>query len=330
MVSVGILLLLVAHVSGFFPTLRSSVFRSERVLSRDNGASRAEAMWVKGCCKTTSRLCAMAEATSTADETPVVPVAGDEGYSFIRDELRQYAMQLHTKDQSPKEGQQPAQAPVKDWTPSLDNYMAFLTDSLAVYGCMEEVVSSKPALAAAFSDTGLERTTALKRDIAWLSQGTCYMYLLLHVIARLSYCYMRSLLLGFKCGVVVEAAKKTASSNPNPAPLHSSPSSPPPPPPLHTIPTHIAHTTLSVRLPVRVCPWHQRTAGRGAGCQLCSLPAVHTGRPASLPVPLLQPLLCAHSWRPHDWQKGVCVSYIPTPTPYVPSLCVIPSNTHTH
>jgi hypothetical protein len=68
-------------------------------------------------------MCVTAEATRTADEAPVVPAGGDESYSFIRDELRRHAMTLHTTDQAPKEGKQPAQTPVKDWTPSLDDYM---------------------------------------------------------------------------------------------------------------------------------------------------------------------------------------------------------------
>jgi hypothetical protein len=35
---------------------------------------------------------------------------------------------------------------------------------------MEEVVDSSPALAAVFSHTGLERTDALRRDMAWISR----------------------------------------------------------------------------------------------------------------------------------------------------------------
>ena len=99
----------------------------------------------------------------------VTPVAGEEGYSFIRDELRSYAMKLHTKDQAPREGQQPAQTPVKDWTPGLDNYLCFLADSLAVYECMDAIVRSNPTLVGDFGHTGLERAQALKRDITWIT-----------------------------------------------------------------------------------------------------------------------------------------------------------------
>lgn len=34
---------------------------------------------------------------------------GSKEKSFIQDELRPYAMKLHTRDQAPKEGQQPSQ-----------------------------------------------------------------------------------------------------------------------------------------------------------------------------------------------------------------------------
>ena len=46
------------------------------------------------------------EKTDASTDTAETPKVGDAGYSFIRDELRAYAMRLHTKDQSPKEGQQ--------------------------------------------------------------------------------------------------------------------------------------------------------------------------------------------------------------------------------
>jgi heme oxygenase (biliverdin-producing, ferredoxin) len=47
--------------------------------------------------------------------------------------------------------------------------MCFLTDSLAVYTCMETIVASRPELAC-FVDTGLERSGALKRDLVWITE----------------------------------------------------------------------------------------------------------------------------------------------------------------
>ena len=38
-------------------------------------------------------------------------------------------MKLHTRDQSPKEGQQPAEKPVAKWEPGRAEYLQFLVDS---------------------------------------------------------------------------------------------------------------------------------------------------------------------------------------------------------
>lgn len=90
-------------------------------------------------------------------------------YSFVRDDLRTYAMKLHTRDQSPKEGQQKAETPFTKWEPSRSNYLQFLVDSLEVYQTLEELTHQHPALAA-FQTTGLERSKALKEDFAWMVQ----------------------------------------------------------------------------------------------------------------------------------------------------------------
>ena len=39
------------------------------------------------------------------------------------------AMKLHTRDQAPKEGQQPAEKPVSKWEPGREEYLQFLVDS---------------------------------------------------------------------------------------------------------------------------------------------------------------------------------------------------------
>jgi hypothetical protein len=43
-------------------------------------------------------------------------------YSFVNDELRAYAMRLHTRDQAPREGQQAAQKPFTKWEVISDDY----------------------------------------------------------------------------------------------------------------------------------------------------------------------------------------------------------------
>lgn len=100
-----------------------------------------------------------------ADTAPAVPAE----YSFVRDDLRTYAMKLHTRDQAPKEGQQKAETPFTKWEPERSHYLQFLVDSLAVYETLEELVQQYPALAP-FRATGLERASVLREDIAWLQQ----------------------------------------------------------------------------------------------------------------------------------------------------------------
>jgi hypothetical protein len=98
--------------------------------------------------------------------TEVEQKKGQE-YSFVRDELRPYAMKLHTKDQAPREGQQKAQTPFTQWQPSRMNYLQFLVDSLKVYETLESLVLEHDSLASLRS-TGLERSAALRADVAWM------------------------------------------------------------------------------------------------------------------------------------------------------------------
>lgn len=90
-------------------------------------------------------------------------------YSFVQDEMRPYAMKLHTRDQAPKEGQQKAQTPFTKWQPSRANYLQFLVDSLVVYEAFD-AITQKYDLLAPLRHTGLERSNALKEDIKWMTQ----------------------------------------------------------------------------------------------------------------------------------------------------------------
>jgi len=87
-------------------------------------------------------------------------------------------MALHTREQAPREGQKVSeevkreQQPVARWMPTARGYLAFLIESRAVYVAMERVVDD-PANAATygkFRNTGLERTEALDKDIAYLCE----------------------------------------------------------------------------------------------------------------------------------------------------------------
>ena len=70
-----------------------------------------------------------------------------KGLGFVNGEMRAAAMKLHTRDQAPKEGQQPAQKPVSVWAPGRADYLRFLVDSREVYRCMDDLVATTPAYA---------------------------------------------------------------------------------------------------------------------------------------------------------------------------------------
>lgn len=61
--------------------------------------------------------------------------------SFVQNEMRSYAMKLHTRDQAPREGQQKAEKPFTVWEPKRDNYLQFLVDSLVVYETLDNIVA---------------------------------------------------------------------------------------------------------------------------------------------------------------------------------------------
>lgn len=91
---------------------------------------------------------------------------------FIDTELRGAAMKLHTRSQSPKEGQvEDKPKPAEPYVPTHLDYLRFLVDSQHVYEAFEEVVQMEelaPELAP-FVNTGLERTKGLETDIEFIS-----------------------------------------------------------------------------------------------------------------------------------------------------------------
>jgi len=102
-------------------------------------------------------------ATSTDQPSPAV-----SDFPPILEELRDVAMRLHTREQSPKEGQVPAPAkPAVPHVPTHMDYLKFLVDSHAVYAALEEIVNGNEKLAM-FRSCGLERTLELEKDIAWM------------------------------------------------------------------------------------------------------------------------------------------------------------------
>lgn len=111
---------------------------------------------------------------------PGGPAAGGGGATTERrpgsakgfvEEMRFVAMRLHTKDQAPSEGKMEESAlPIDAWLPSHAEFLQFLVDSQAVYEYFEnDLVAGDHPVFSRFKDTGLERSEALKTDIAYIN-----------------------------------------------------------------------------------------------------------------------------------------------------------------
>jgi heme oxygenase len=80
-------------------------------------------------------------------------------------------MKLHTRSQSPKEGQAPEQTK-EPYVPTHMDYLKFLVDSQCVYNAMETIVRLphlQPQLQV-FHSTGLERVQPLEEDIKYMME----------------------------------------------------------------------------------------------------------------------------------------------------------------
>jgi heme oxygenase len=91
-------------------------------------------------------------------------------YSFVNTDMRAYSMKLHTREQLRPQSAAPAEpANAVKWEPARINYVQFLVDSLVVFEAMEQIAMEYPILAP-FRSTGLERSSALKEDLQWISK----------------------------------------------------------------------------------------------------------------------------------------------------------------
>lgn len=112
--------------------------------------------------------------TPTGEATTTAAVEPAASSSFIDTELRGAAMRLHTKSQSPKEGQveDKPSSQKEPYVPTLEDYLKFLVDSQHVYQAFEEIVKMpelSPELSP-FCNTGLERADCLERDIEFITR----------------------------------------------------------------------------------------------------------------------------------------------------------------
>lgn len=153
------------QISGYVQSGLTSLFNTPFQGSR--GLKKANCkVFVHPFFSAPSRLRLYQMSSSAAGRQAVLPPL--KPFSFVRDELRPYAMELHSKDQA-KEGKQTAQTPFTKWTPTRQNYLQFLVDSLQVYKTFESSISHHPKLVP-LRNTGLERSHALEDDIEWMLQ----------------------------------------------------------------------------------------------------------------------------------------------------------------
>jgi heme oxygenase len=75
-------------------------------------------------------------------------------------------MKLHTRSQSPKEGQVEDKK-MEPYVTTQSDYLAFLVDSQHVYKAFEDVINSSDQLSV-FRNTGLERVVPLETDIEFM------------------------------------------------------------------------------------------------------------------------------------------------------------------
>jgi heme oxygenase (biliverdin-producing, ferredoxin) len=104
------------------------------------------------------------QGSATTEPVIATAIAAEKTYSFVNDEMRPFAMKLHTRDQAPKEGQQQQQKPFTQWVVQRSQYLQFLADSLTVYETFENIVLKKQELASLRANN-LERSASLRESI---------------------------------------------------------------------------------------------------------------------------------------------------------------------
>jgi hypothetical protein len=98
-----------------------------------------------------------------------------EELGVIESAMRSAAMKLHTRAQSPKEGQVEVKSPPPEpFVPTIQNYIQFLVDSQHVYQALEDVVHNIDCdngnVLSSLRQTGLERVVRLESDIQFMSE----------------------------------------------------------------------------------------------------------------------------------------------------------------
>eukprot|EP00884_Botryococcus_braunii_P020776 jgi/Botrbrau1/7382/Bobra.0316s0025.1 len=96
-------------------------------------------------------------------------VAEENGKPGLVDDLRRTAMSMHTRDQSPKEGKKESSEKWSEVQYFRDGYLQYLAESKEVFSALEKAVEKFPKYEL-LRNTGLERASALEKDIQWFEQ----------------------------------------------------------------------------------------------------------------------------------------------------------------
>merc|ERR1712039_92408 len=93
------------------------------------------------------------------------------GKSFVQ-EMKGVAMKLHTKDQAAKGERKPSpEEQQQKFAPTREGYLSYLVESKVVFDTLESIMAgAEHPLYVTFQNTGLERGSALEKDIAELSK----------------------------------------------------------------------------------------------------------------------------------------------------------------
>jgi len=106
---------------------------------------------------------------SVSADDKTLEQAQKKPYSFVQDDLRKYAMKLHTRSQSSMGQAKEPQKPQTPYETTRQDYQNFLVDSQHVYETLEQLVGEYDDLSS-LRQTGLERSEALKKDITWMAK----------------------------------------------------------------------------------------------------------------------------------------------------------------
>lgn len=117
------------------------------------------------------RLAAAAAPSSRHTRLVVRAAAAETAEQTFLEELRDYSMKLHTKQQAPKEGKAAEPKQQKPFSPTAKGFLSFMVESKVVYDTFEDIMQQGAVpYYKQLTNTGLERGQALAADIEHMRQ----------------------------------------------------------------------------------------------------------------------------------------------------------------